>query len=505
MSKKLTTEQKLEIALSQTKSLRALADEHGVHHSTIADICKESKHVLKKYWTEKSKRKGRPHKTADAEMIELKKSEQQKASLEKELALKQMRIDFLQLQAKWAHERAQEEQRKVAKQLKKKEKIELIELANQHDKKYKHIVNQSERLTCLDTTAASFNYLQNNMRSRLNRESCIDDEDIENTVKQITEYPFLGGKKGSLKLHHDEKAYIGSTTYQEIKSQLKMAVAKELLKRKEQSELQKEQYKRRRETEDPFTKIEPKNKHEIWSIDFLKIILFGIYFRICVIYEIYSQSYLAIKPCRDATSYVAEQALDEACEYVGQTPEECLLSDNGSQFTSYTFEEAKQKLKIESQYIPAGKPWFNGALESGNRDLRKTIYTFAFYDACKDTQIAKIGADSDNIFNHLQNSCRKAFIAINEAIVRPKFKTTPMAVLNGEVEEKNQQRLHFIEQKKQQRKTRMQQLKNSGSSNRKRIEDKVTAAWKKVSSKLDTEKLFAFSEMINKRYTPIII
>ncbi len=504
-TKKLTTEQKLEIALSQTQSLRTLADRHEVHHSTIANISKESAEVLEKHWNEKSKRQGRPPESVDVKMIELTKSEQQKASLEKELALKQMRIDYLELQLKWANERAREALKKVAKQLKKKEKIELIKLADQHDKKYSHIVNQGERLTCLNTTSASLKHLQNSMRNRLNRESCIDAEDITNTVKQIIEYPFLGGKKGSDKLIHDEKAFVGGTIYQEMKNQLKTVAAKDLLKRKEKSELNKEQYKRRRETEIPFTKVDPQNKHEVWAIDFLQIMLFGIYFRICVIYDIYSQSYLSIKPCIDATSKIARQALDEACKYSGQTPEKCLLSDNGSQFISYRFEQAKKKLEIESKFIPPGKPWFNGALESGNRDLRKTIYTFAFYDACKDTQIAKIGADSKNIFNHLKKSCHKAFVAINEKIVRPKFKATPIEVLRDEVEEIKQKRLHFIEQKKQQRKTRMEQLKKSGGSNRKRIEDKVAAAWIRVSNKLNTEELFAFSQMINKRYKPIIV
>ncbi|MBC8484953.1 MAG: hypothetical protein H8D45_02820 [Bacteroidetes bacterium] len=122
MNKKLETIQKIEIALSRTKSLRALADEYGVHHSTIDDICKESEEFLREYWTEKSKRKGRPCKAPDNEVIKLMEAEQEKTSLQKDLALKQMRIDFLELKLKWEHERAQEDQRKSKKQLKKKKK-----------------------------------------------------------------------------------------------------------------------------------------------------------------------------------------------------------------------------------------------------------------------------------------------------------------------------------------------------------------------------------------------
>lgn len=122
MNKKISTEQKLKIALSRMRSLRHLADEYDVHHSTIDDICKESEQVLREHWHHKSEQKGRPCKVIDKESTELTKAEQEKAALEKELALKQMRIDYLELKLKWEHERAQEEQRKSRKHLKKKKK-----------------------------------------------------------------------------------------------------------------------------------------------------------------------------------------------------------------------------------------------------------------------------------------------------------------------------------------------------------------------------------------------
>ena len=88
MNKKLTTEQKLSITLSRTTSLRAIAEGYNVHHSVIADIFNESEELLKDYWTEKSKRTGRPCNDSDVEVIELTTAEQEKASLQKELALK---------------------------------------------------------------------------------------------------------------------------------------------------------------------------------------------------------------------------------------------------------------------------------------------------------------------------------------------------------------------------------------------------------------------------------
>ena len=120
MKKKLTTQQKIEIALSREKSLRDIGAEYGVHHSVIEDIFKESETLLSEYWTEKSKRVGRPAKQVNVTEETQKRTEQEKQAFEKELALKQMRIDFLELKLKWAKEREQEHQLKKNKQLKKK-------------------------------------------------------------------------------------------------------------------------------------------------------------------------------------------------------------------------------------------------------------------------------------------------------------------------------------------------------------------------------------------------
>ena len=122
MNKKLETEQKLEITLFRTKSLRALAKKYGVHHSTIAEIFKESEDILRDYWTLKSKRKGRPSKVLDTKAVDFTQADQEKASLQKECDLKQMRIDYLELKLKWEHERALEAQQKSKKQFKKKKK-----------------------------------------------------------------------------------------------------------------------------------------------------------------------------------------------------------------------------------------------------------------------------------------------------------------------------------------------------------------------------------------------
>ncbi len=331
------------------------------------------------------------------------------------------------------------------------------------------------------------------------------DEDIEQAVKQIIDLPFLGGKKGSLKLQADEKALLGETVYKEIKQQLRLETEKELFKRKEQSELEKNQYKRLHEKEKTYEKIVPKEKHDVWAIDFVTFLLFGIYFKICVVYEIFSQAYLAIKPAEVGSNELAKEAVKSACEYSGEKPKKYLLSDNGKPFICYDFEELLDKLKITGQQIPAGQPWHNGALESGNRDLKKVIYTIAFQEACKDIEISRTGAQRQMVMAGLEDYCAKTQQVINEQIVRPKFKVTPMTVLTDKVAEKSKQRNLFITNKLKERKQRMERLKKQGGCKRKRIEDKVTAAWKKISALMNKDEIFAFSELINERYRAVAI
>lgn len=120
--KKLTTEQKVNMVVSRPISLREIAKSHDVHHSTIDGIFKESENLLSDYWAEKSTRVGRPPNARDETTGERAHLEQENESLKNELALRQMRIDYLELKLKWEHERALEDQRNVQKHLKKKKR-----------------------------------------------------------------------------------------------------------------------------------------------------------------------------------------------------------------------------------------------------------------------------------------------------------------------------------------------------------------------------------------------
>ena len=119
MIKKLDIATKVNIVLSREQSLRDIAATHDVHHSSIDDLFKESSEVLMQYWQEKSNRIGRPEKVQPDDVLI---SGADDKELTKQLALKQMRIDWLELQLKFKEDRAAEAKQKKAVQLKKKKK-----------------------------------------------------------------------------------------------------------------------------------------------------------------------------------------------------------------------------------------------------------------------------------------------------------------------------------------------------------------------------------------------
>lgn len=118
----LNPEQKLRAVQSGEKPLRDLGEELNVHHSTIKAVREEAADVLRRHWDAKSKRVGRPRKEVPPANEELQQLKAQAEEAEKQLALKQMRIDWLELKLKWSDEELREAKIKRAKQLKKKRK-----------------------------------------------------------------------------------------------------------------------------------------------------------------------------------------------------------------------------------------------------------------------------------------------------------------------------------------------------------------------------------------------
>lgn len=373
-----------------------------------------------------------------------------------------------------------------------------MDLVGTHEQEYSNITKQ-ERLSCLDFTEARYRNMIIHLRDRLRRESAIPDEDIIEAIKQMIAYPTLGGQKGSLKLGHDEKALIGSTNYTEIKKELKLLIADEVRKKKEASLLQKYELQRQVK-EGGFHKVTAKEPNDVWAIDFLNVKFLGYTFAVCVVYDLFSQEYCSIQVSEVASAELAICAVEEAVSRAGGPPKRFILSDNGKQFISCSYKELLKIKKIGTRFTPPGQPWFNGALESGNRDLRRIIYSIAIYLAVQNPSVARPGVPIEEKLQFLETCCQTARLKINKEIVRMKFKTTPENVKLGKVEETQKAMKKYKEKKLIMRKERMKALENANSKKHKSMEEKVRSIGKKIAAKMNLDYLVAINEVLNRRY-----
>ncbi len=378
----------------------------------------------------------------------------------------------------------------------------MIELAQKLETAFP-FVSKEQRLASMDTTLGSFQHMCRTVRDRHRRESALPQEDVESVVEQIIAMPFLGGRKGSSKLLEDQKALIGQTMYKEVKAVLREEAEKELARRREQSVLDRHR-EARRQAEKAFVKPVPTKPHELWSIDFTEIKLLGVRSMVCVIYDVFAQAYLALRPAEIADGELTMAAIEQACAYAGTTPSRCLLSDNGGQFEDAEYQRLLERLQIDTLKIPPGEPWHNGEIESGNRDLKKTIWTEALYGACEQIDITRPGVPREKLLSYLKQCCDAAQEQINEQIPRAKFNTVPKAVLDGEQAARRRRRHQFTEAKQHQRRERMVAIRaNAQDQEGQSIEDKVLAQWRRSARQMSTEKLFAFNELIHERYDAI--
>ena len=120
MKKKLTNENKVKIALSGDKSLRSLAEEFDIHHSSVDDIRKDAEKLLADHFESKSLAVGRPKVSIAEDSEELKQLKAENERLQKAHVIAMVKAEYAELKLKHERERNDEERRK--KNLKKKKK-----------------------------------------------------------------------------------------------------------------------------------------------------------------------------------------------------------------------------------------------------------------------------------------------------------------------------------------------------------------------------------------------
>jgi transposase InsO family protein len=241
--------------------------------------------------------------------------------------------------------------------------------------------------------------------------------------------------------------------------------------------------------------------HQIWSIDFTMFQFMGTTYSICVVFEVYSQSYLAVNAAETPTKEQAAKAVKDAVNKMGRTPKEYLLSDNGAQFIAEDFQTFLNCQNIQQLRIPPGQPWYNGALESGNRDLKKTIYAILAEQFVLKPELSKPQTPMHDKYQLLKTACQQALTVINEEIPRTKFEATPQNVLDNKVDKEKQKMDTFRRKKQAERRNNAEKIKKGIIKvKNKNFVQKIIDSWSKIAPFCSTEQLYATKEQLNGRY-----
>jgi len=134
-NKKLSSEDKVKIALSGDKSLRELAKEFNVHHSTIDAIRKESEATLKELF--ESKQSGRPQDEKVVTQQEFDDLHEEYIEVRDKWAVAEMTKDFLAIEHKYEKIRHEALQQELLAEERERMKKKRRQLKNKRKKKKK--------------------------------------------------------------------------------------------------------------------------------------------------------------------------------------------------------------------------------------------------------------------------------------------------------------------------------------------------------------------------------
>jgi len=326
-------------------------------------------------------------------------------------------------------------------------------------------------------------------------------EDVLAALKIIEQFPHIGGKKGAMTMVDQLIGKVGETSFKEIKELAKEFAEDSWQERKTQSALEENMRNRKSAKHRSSDLIRSKGVHDIWSIDFTEAKVFGMKVYGCVVYELYSQGYMAFEISLNNDATAACNALRRAIENSGGILPRVLVSDNGSHFVNDMFEKAIGK-KILHHLVAPGKPWLNGALESGNRDLKKMLYSQMTYNLVKNDYVSHVGVSAERILSFTQDAAKEAMDLINNTLVREKFRVPPQIVMDGKVEECISKQNTFRKERDLAKVSMLNTARETGKK-LKTLKQKAKRAWNAIVKKMSDDKLYAFRELINGRFQTV--
>jgi len=255
-----------------------------------------------------------------------------------------------------------------------------------------------------------------------------------------------------------------------------------------------------------YRHIEACYPHHIWAIDFVAIRFFSFQLIICVIYDVFSQDYLAIRAGSGCDQELARRSLEAALAHAGTRAGVFMRRDNGKSFVTVPFQELLAENGIIDDPIPPGQPWLNGSLESNNTSLKAAFKTAALQRIPDEPDCARAARRHiDNAVLLLQRTCDQVRTTLNDSIARPKFGMPPGQVVNGQVDRTRERHDQFVRCKREERKKRMAALRKipDRSARRKTFIEKVRHFFEMRARAMTTDRLYVLNEAIHRRYQAV--
>ena len=363
-----------------------------------------------------------------------------------------------------------------------------------------------DRLWALELTLSDYCHLRNSVRDRKARESAIPQADVAATVAFILEHPDVGAGRAHLTLIVQQKALVSMTFINEARQEVIRLAEQEYRLRGEQEKLLEAQLHDRLQAQQDYQHIQAEHPHHIWATDFIVLRFLSFQLIVCVLYDIFSQAYLAIQAGTGCDQDLAQRTINAAIAAADMRPGLILRRDNGKAFLTEHFQNTLADHDIQDAPIPPGQPWLNGSLESNNGSLKTAIKTTVMRQQLDvPTQFQNARKDIHKAVQVLQQTCDRVRVSLNDEIARPKFAMPPGQVLAGQVDSTRERHDRFIEKKKQERTQRMEALRSNPdrADQGKTFIEKVRHVFHQLLANMTTDYLYVFNETIHNRFLAV--
>jgi len=383
----------------------------------------------------------------------------------------------------------------------------ILQLVQQHMERYP-AYGCAERLRQLDMSPGAVSRLRRRRHERAARESVIPQEDVDATVGFIVKHPDVGAGRAHLTLIDQEEALLSTVFINEARQEVAGMAEQHYRKRREQEKLLEAELWARQQDRHEYQHIQAEHPHHIWAIDFVAVRFLSFQLAVCVVYDVFSQAYMAIRAGTGCDQELAGGALEAAVAGAGTRAAMFMRRDCGSAFVTASFQQLLTASGINDTPIPPGQPWLNGSLESCNGSLKAAIKTVAMLRMPEEPECFRDGRrDVQRALAILQQTCDRAKTKLNEEIARAKFGVPPEKVLDGRLDEARQRAQTFAQQKKRQRRERMDELlalpdRPPGG---KTFIEKVRQTFRKIARAMNTDQLYVLNEVLHRRYQAVEI